>query len=428
MFIRRLFLSFTVAGLACYSVGFAAPSGPRRGTTFSIEQVSNPSFRKGSFEDAIVRTYLKYGVPLPKHLEAAFNNGVFVSKRATGSAAALSDATPSGFGDVEYLTPVRIGTPPQELNLDFDTGSSDLWVFSTGLPISQTTGQALYDASRSSTSARLGSSTWRISYGDGSSSSGVVYTDAVTLGNLTVPRQAVEAASQVSNSFTSRTATDGLLGLGFKSINQVRPAAQNTWFDNIRTSLDQPVFSVDLKHLTTGSYDFGYIDTTKYKGTMTYVPVDSRNGYWGFTSSGYQVGSGSFTSRSIQGIADTGTSLLFLPRATVGQAYYDKVAGARFVESTYIFPCAASLPDLTFGVGTGRVTIPGEYLRYDTVECTASAATCNSLCGGSCSTMCLGGLQDSSDLGMNIFGDVALKAAYVVFDAGSNRLGWAQKA
>lgn len=43
-------------------------------------------------------------------------------------------------------------------------------------------------------------------------------------------------------------------------------------------------------------------------------------------------------------------------------------------------------------------------------------------------TSCFGGLQSSSAIGINIFGDVALKAAFVVFDGASTpRIGWASK-
>lgn len=40
---------------------------------------------------------------------------------------------------------------------------------------------------------------------------------------------------------------------------------------------------------------------------------------------------------------------------------------------------------------------------------------------------CFGGLQSSASIGINIFGDVALKAAYVVFNGETPSLGWAQK-
>lgn len=70
---------------------------------------------------------------MPDWLEAAVANataGLDLSKRATGSAT----TTPIDNLDDAYVTPVSIGTPAQVLNLDFDTGSSDLWVFSSETP------------------------------------------------------------------------------------------------------------------------------------------------------------------------------------------------------------------------------------------------------------------------------------------------------
>ncbi|KAK3314468.1 aspartic peptidase domain-containing protein [Apodospora peruviana] len=408
-----------VVGFAASGLGSALP--PKIGTTSSgsgrtsLKQVRNPNYRfNGAL--SVYKTYLKYGAPVPDHLVKAVNkialeNGNPEIKRNTGSAAAI----PIDEFDVAYVTPVSIGTPPQTLNLDFDTGSSDLWVFSNHMPNNQIRGQEIYSPNKSSSSKLLSGHSWSITYGDGSASRGNVYTDNFTVGGLTAVNQAVECAQQVSTSFTRETAIDGLVGLGFSALNTVSPKAQTTYFDNVKASLDAPLFTTDLKFKAAGTYDFGYIDKAKYTGSITYTPVNTNPGYWTWTSTGYQVGAEPFVSTPITNIADTGTTLLYLPN-TIVSAYYKQIPGASNNRNYggYVFPCSAKIPSFTFGVGSARFTIPANYINYGEV----SAG----------STSCFGGIQSSSGVGINIFGDVALKAAFVVFDgAATPQLGWANK-
>ncbi|TPX19117.1 uncharacterized protein E0L32_011190 [Thyridium curvatum] len=413
-----LILTAILAGTG--ALGSALPPNAKVGTTVlnrdegtsgraSLTQIRNPNH---AFNGAlsVYKTYLKYNAPIPQYLKDAVANFT-LSRRDTGSAT----TTPIDSFDNAYITPVSIGTPPQTLNLDFDTGSSDLWVFSSETPSSERNGQNIYDPGSSSTANQMSGYTWSISYGDGSSSNGDVYQDQVTVGGLTVAQQAVESAQQVSSSFTSQSAIDGLLGLGFDSLNTVSPQKQPTWFDSIKPSLDAPLFTADLKYHAPGTYNFGYIDSSAYTGDITYTSVNTNPGYWTFTSSGYAIGTGSFSSSSISGIADTGTTLLYLPTSIV-RAYYAKIRGSSNSNTYggYVFPCSATVPSFTFGVGSARITIPGTFINYGPVQTGSST--------------CFGGMQSSSGVGINIFGDVALKAAFVVFNGGSPpTLGWASK-
>lgn len=123
--------------------------------------------------------------------------------------------------NAEYLATVGIGTPVQKLALDFDTGSADLWVWSTELPASvlKQGGKdehVVFNAKKSSTFQKSQGSTWQIQYGDGSTASGDVGTDNLTVGGLVVKQQAIELASKLSAQFAQGPG-DGLLGLAWVS-------------------------------------------------------------------------------------------------------------------------------------------------------------------------------------------------------------------
>ncbi|KAK3328772.1 secreted aspartic proteinase precursor [Apodospora peruviana] len=402
-----------VATLAAGGLAGAIP--PRIGTTntgtTSLTQVRNTNFVRNQHGPiALAKAYRKYGVPLPADLKSAVTR--IVQKRSTGSA----KTTPEEY-DNEYLTPVSIGSPAQTLNLDFDTGSSDLWVFSSETPRSEVSDQAVYNPNKSTTSKKLNGASWEISYGDGSKSSGDVYLDRVTVGGLSVKYQAVESAQQVSKEFTADSNNDGLLGLAFSVLNTVQPTQQNTFFDNAKASLDTPVFTADLKAGAPGTYNFGYIDDSAYTGNLTFTPVDVSQGFWMFTPTGYAIGStGAFKSTtSLSGIADTGTTLLLLPKSVV-TAYYKNVSGAKYDSSQggYVFNCNAKLPDFVIGIDdSNTITVPGSYINFEPTE--------------PASRTCFGGIQSDAGIGFAIYGDVALKAAFVVFDAGNEQLGWAAK-
>lgn len=280
----------------------------------------------------------------------------------------LVTATPEA-GDVEYLSPVNIGG--QTLNLDFDSGSSDLWVFSTLLSRNLQQGHTIYDPAKSASFKMVQGASFQISYGDGSQAAGLVGTDTVDIGGVSVPNQAVELATQVSGSFLKDTANNGLVGLAFSKINAVKPEKQKTFFDNVLPSLAQPVFTADLRKGAVGAYEFGRIDTSKFTGAMNFVPVNTTRGFWQFTSDKFAVGDGQVqpSTPGAQAIADTGTTLILADKAVI-EGYYSQVQGAKDdpVAGGITIPCDAVMPDLKLDVGGVMAKVRGSDIVFAKVE------------------------------------------------------------
>ncbi|KAL9033610.1 MAG: hypothetical protein Q9180_005857 [Flavoplaca navasiana] len=390
-----------------------------RAGNFIVHQTVPKPFKKSGPAE-ILSTYGKYNASAPENVvKAAYANDGIV----------LADPTRY---DIEYLSPVTIGG--QTLTVNFDTGSSDFWVYSSYLSTTQTDGHSIYNPAQSSTSRVLDGYTWEITYGDGSGASGRVGTDTVNIGTTTVVNQAVELADDVSLQFQGDILNDGVLGLGFDSLNSVvRPVQQKTFFSNAKASLSAPLFTANLKRGKPGSYTFGFINAAEHTSSITYVPVDSDNGFWGFTTNGYAVGTAAFQTSSFKAVAgthhsywsplhcfstdhahlpDTGTTLLFLPD-TIVRAYYRSVrdSGYNYALGGYTYPCSVTLPSLTLGIGSYKAVIPGSYITFQPID----------------SEICYGGLQPNDGLDIAIFGGIFLKSQFVVFQSSPLQLGFATK-
>ncbi len=114
-------MHFSKLGAASAILSFAAATPAeyespleKRGLTFRVDQTVKKPGRIVSGPAAVLSVYGKYHGTAPADVKAAAaaNEGTVT-------------ASPEQY-DSEYLCPVTIGTSGVTLNLDFDTGSSDL--------------------------------------------------------------------------------------------------------------------------------------------------------------------------------------------------------------------------------------------------------------------------------------------------------------
>lgn len=364
----------------------AAPAAPvqKRGT-FKVERVKNKAFNGHSGTKQLTKALKKYGMPIPPELSTILesiesrkkkSSSSSTSSNATGVTAAANATSETGdvaatpeSGDSEFLAPISIGG--QTMNMDFDSGSSDLWVFNTQLSTKSQAGHTNFDPSKSTTFQLMQGASFSISYGDGSGAAGNVGTDTVNIGGATVTSQAIELATAVSSSFVADTQSNGLVGLAFSKLNTVQPNQQKTFFDNAMPDLAEPVFTADLKHATAGAYEFGTIDSTKFNGSLSWAAINTTNGFWQFSSSKFAVGTGAAQDATGgQAIADTGTTLM-LVNTDVASAYYSEVTGAANDQEAggITFPCDAALPDLSVDIGGNYMAvIPGNLINFTNVD------------------------------------------------------------
>ncbi|KAG0200912.1 hypothetical protein BGX28_006159 [Mortierella sp. GBA30] len=313
--------------------------------------------------------------------------------------------------DVEYYGSVSVGSPAQVIKLDFDTGSSDIWFPSSACNTAACKKHTRFNAAKSSTFKKDGRP-WKIAYGDHSTASGILGSDVVSIGGISV-RQTIGLATAESAQFAS-SPEDGLFGLGFNTIESV-PGVK-TFLDNAiaAKAIAQPVVSVFLPSVRRnggvgGEYLFGGIDATKFTGSLTYVPV-TKKGYWQVHIAGASV-NGVSIAKASEGIIDTGTTLVIVS-AAAAQAIHSKINGAKNdPQNGWIVPCALKTNkagSVGFNMGGKTFNVPMADLAFEDL--------------GDGSGNCFSGIQGTQN-NLWVLGDIFIKNNYCVFDQGTARIG-----
>ncbi|KAI0357453.1 acid protease [Trametes cingulata] len=313
--------------------------------------------------------------------------------------------------DLEWTGPITIGSPAQSFTVDFDTGSSDLWVPSSSC--STCKGHKTYNPSKSSKSSKK-SGSFSISYGDGSTASGTPYTDTVTVGGVKVTGQYLAAVTKESSSFT-QDPEDGLLGLGYPALSNL---GHNPFFFTAVQQGTAAKGEFAFKLSQSGSELFiGGTNQDLYKGDIEFHDLSSSTGFW-------QIGGGSVSiggKKAVSGfdtIIDSGSTILTAPTAAA-KAFWKNVKGSRVYDEEqglYSFPCD-SAPEVTFSWGGKSWAISADDFNLGETE--------------QGSNECVGALS-GGDLGLGastwLLGDTLMKNVYTVFSVDNNAVGFAELA
>lgn len=215
--------------------------------------------------------------------------------------------------------------------------------------------------------------TFSISFADGSSVAGEVFSDTVAFGPLVATQQTVVAASQYSNGFsTDNFPPDGLLGLAFISVSETgRSPVFETLVLNNQTT--QPVFGVTLLD-NGGELVLGGTDTSAFSGALTFAPLTETNppAFWEIVVSSASVGSRAVVTAPQDAIVDTGTTLLIVDPASAN-AIYAAIPGARSAANLvgpgfFTIPCNAVPSNVGFTIAGRTFTLSADTLNFGLLE------------------------------------------------------------
>ena len=317
--------------------------------------------------------------------------------------AGADDIIIKDYQNAQYYGEISVGTPPQNVAVVFDTGSSNLWVPNKKPFLSK---HAIYENKKSSTYVKNGTE-FKIQYGSGPVS-GEYSRDTVAIGDYSVANYLFAEVDDTSGLGIGYRLGhfDGILGLAWGGIS----------VDGVPTplealvasgQLDDEVFAFSLGDDADGELVIGGVDDSKYEGDFSYVPL-SQKSYWEVTLDGLAVGSSGNMTTAVKAIVDSGTSLLAGPTAEV-KKIAEQIGAKSVLGKEYTIDCDAKADDIVFTLGGKDYALAlKDYVIEDAGQCLFGMM----------------GIDIPAPNGpLWILGDVFMRKYYVKFDIKGEQIG-----
>ncbi|KAK4447594.1 mitochondrial elongation factor g 1-like protein [Podospora aff. communis PSN243] len=340
-----------------------------------------------------------------------------------------------------YFATCKLGTPAQDLTLQLDTGSSDIWVPDSSAKVcteSRTRGCDLgtFTPSKSSTYETVGQDSFDISYVDGSSSKGDYFTDVFEIGGATLNNMTMGLGIRTDIAY-------GLVGVGYALNEAIVGSTQETSsaYPNLPVNMMEEgliitvAYSLWLNDLdaSSGSILFGGIDTEKYHGNLTKINIyPIQHAFTAFVVAFTSLeafspsGSDTLTSSSfpVPVVLDSGTTLSYLSTDLASQVW--KEVGAIYSSQFQlaVLPCKMRNSQGYFSFGFAgpngpRINVSMGELVLDLTDGQPPIFNNGPYKG---MDACEFGIQNFTSAPY-LLGDTFLRSAYVVYDLVNNQVG-----
>ncbi|CAG8617081.1 8724_t:CDS:2 [Racocetra fulgida] len=246
--------------------------------------------------------------------------------------------------DCSYYGLIIIGG--QSFTVNFDTGSSDLWVPAIQCKFLECGIHNRFDPKKSPTFVPAPHpNRFTIDYGyDSTTISGYIGLDTVTLGGITVTNQTFGLA--IVDDLNLVFEEDGILGLAFPQLSSFKaPCVIKSMKDQnmiVHSIVAFHLGRYKLDHSDKNFMNIGGIDPNAYVGEIVYNNILDNLlgswGYWAIMMDDIYVDKASMGATNSSAIIDTGTANLWGDPSCVKDIHYN-IPGSYFDGYLWYIPC-----------------------------------------------------------------------------------------